>query len=423
MNLTGHRSVGGIRAGIYNAMPDEGVALQGARPLVDAASVHLVSPQWAARVVSPLHDVLSDNERRVMLADNPDSYLHVTSDPLAMPEAPRHAATETVQAAALQRLLGLGAYTPVPEPAVFVYRLTDRGREHTGVIASVAVEGFDDDRVLGHEQVQPERVAGLVSHYQRVPMRSELVTLFHEVDTVTADLTSHVVADPPLLSFTDASGMEQSVWQAGPAEAVALTRQLGGQRLYVADGHHRAAAAIRSWELAGRPKTGKVLCVLYPQDEIVLHSFHRRVRGPVDVSALLEGLGAHFEVAAVGGPSDGLRVAAGGIGLYAGNRWWELRPRDHRRLQGVAGLDVTMLDKLALRPLLDLDYGDPRLQFVPDLRDPGATTHTCNLDAGVLFTLHPPGIEDVVSVAERHEVMSPKTTYVQPKPRTGIFLT
>ena len=89
----------------------------------------------------------------------------------------------------------------------------------------------------------------------------------------------------------------------------------------------------------------------------------------------------------------------------------------------MAGLDVTMLDKLALRPLLDLDYGDPRLQFVPDLRDPGATTHACNLDAGVLFTLHPPGIEDVVSVAERHEVMSPKTTYVQPKPRTGIFLT
>jgi len=88
----------------------------------------------------------------------------------------------------------------------------------------------------------------------------------------------------------------------------------------------------------------------------------------------------------------------------------------------VAGLDVTMLDHQVLCPLLGIGYGDPRLQFVPDLRDVGATARECDADAGVLFTLHAPSIEDVVSVAERHEVMSPKSTYVQPKPRTGIFL-
>ena len=88
----------------------------------------------------------------------------------------------------------------------------------------------------------------------------------------------------------------------------------------------------------------------------------------------------------------------------------------------MAGLDVTMLDEQVLRPLLGIDHGDPRLQFVPALRNLGATTRECNADAGVLFTLRAPRIEDVVSVAERHEVMSTKTTYVQPKPRTGIFL-
>jgi uncharacterized protein (DUF1015 family) len=404
------------------------LALHLARPLVDTVNVHLVSPQWAARVVSPLHDVLSDNERRAILADNPDSYLHVTSDPLALPEPPGDVAAETVQAKALQRLLDLGAYSPVPEPAMFVYRLTDRGREHTGVIAGVAVEGFGDDRVLGHERVQPERVAGLVRHYRRVSMRSELVALFHAVDAVIAELMTRVVAQPPLRSFTDAGGMGQSVWQVGPADAAALTRQLGDQRLYLADGHHRVAAAIRFWELAGRPKTGTVLCALYPQDEIVLHAFHRRVRGPVDVPALLEGLTADFDVTLIDspseepGPSDGSRVAPGEIGLYAAGRWWRFRPREPRRLPGVAGLDVTMLEQQVLGPLLGIGQGDPRLEFVPDLRDLGATTHECVADAGVLFTLHAPRIKDVVSVAERHEVMSPKTTYVQPKPRSGIFL-
>ena len=88
----------------------------------------------------------------------------------------------------------------------------------------------------------------------------------------------------------------------------------------------------------------------------------------------------------------------------------------------MAGLDVTMLDQQVLRPLLGIDHGDPRLQFVPDLRNLDATTQECAADGGALFTLHAPEIGDIVSVAERHEAMSSKTTYVQPKPRTGIFL-
>jgi uncharacterized protein (DUF1015 family) len=391
-------------------------------PLVGTVTAHMVTAEWAPRVVSPLHDVLTESERRAILAGNPDSYLHVTSDPLALPEPPGDAAAESVQARALRRLLDIGAYSPIPEPALFVYRLTDRGRAHTGVIASVTVAGFSDGRVLGHEDVQPDRVAGLVRHYRQVPMRSELVALFHPVDHIVAELTARVVGQPPLLAFTDSGGVAQSVWQAGPADAAALTRQLAGQQHYVADGHHRVAAATRCWEQAGRPESGAVLCALYPQDQVVLHAFHRRVRGPVAVPALLEGLARRFDVVPSDGSHDGPIVAPGAIGLYAAGRWRVLRPREPRSIPGVAGLDVTLLDEQVLRPLLGIGYGDPRLQFVPDLRDLGATTRECDADGGALFVLHAPGISDLVSVAERHEVMSTKTTYVQPKPRTGIFL-
>jgi uncharacterized protein (DUF1015 family) len=374
-------------------------------------------------VVSPLHDALSDHERRAMLTDSPDSYLHVTSDPLALPEPPGDDAVESAQARALRRLLDLGAYTPVLEPALFAYRLTERGREHTGVIASVAVEGFSDGRVLGHEAVQPQRVADLIRHYQRVPKRSELVALLHPVDRVVTELTAHLTGQPPLLDFTDASGVTQLVWQAEPSEAAALARRISEQRLYIADGHHRVAAATRCWEIAGRPTTGTVLCAIYPQQEVELHAFHRHVCGPVAVPQLLEKLQVDFDVCCIDGPGDGARVPPGSIGLYAGGCWRLLRPRERRSLPGVAGLDVTMLDEQVLRPLLGIDHGDPRLQFAPDLRDLGATTRECDADRGVLFMLHSPGIEDLISVAERHEVMSTKTTYVQPKPRTGIFLT
>jgi uncharacterized protein (DUF1015 family) len=290
------------------------------------------------------------------------------------------------------------------------------------VIASVDIEGFTDGRVLGHEDVQPDRVAGLVRHYQQVPKRSELVALLHPGDAVITEVTARVVRQPPLLSFTDVSGVEQSVWQAPPAEAAALARQLGGQQLYVADGHHRVAAATRSWELAGRPTTGTVLCAVYPQHEIVLHAFHRLIQGPVAVPELLDGLATAFEVTSADRPVDGSEVAPGTVGLYAAGAWHVLRPRERPGPQGVAHLDVTMLDEQVLRPLLAVKDGDPRLQFVPDLRDLGATMRACDADAGVLFTLAPPSIEDLVSVADRREVMSTKTTYVRPKPRTGIFL-
>lgn len=336
-----------------------------ARPLVEMVSGHIVSPQWAARVVSPLHDVLSDSERRAILVDNPDSYLHVTSDPLALPGPDVTHASESVQASALRRLLRLGAYTPVPEPALFVYRLSERGRDHTGVIASVAVEGFGNGQVLGHEAVQPERVASLVSHYQKVPTRSELVALVHRVDPAVTELTARVMDRPPLLSFTDASGVSQSVWQAGLSETAALTRQLAQQRLYIADGHHRVAAATRCWQNAGRPTTTTVLCALYSEHEIELHAFHRRVRGPVKVPALLERLAAQFDVVPAEGPSDESKVAPGMVGLHAAGRWYTLRQRESRSLRGVAGLDVTMLTEHVLSPLLGINHGDRRLEFMP----------------------------------------------------------
>ncbi len=262
--------------------------------LVRPARARLVASQWAARVVSPLHDVLTESERRAMLAENPDTYLHVTSDPLALLGTLGDPTADAAQARALQRLLDLGAYRCLPEPGVFVYRMREGDDEHTGVVASVSLDGFADGRVLGHERVQSARVEGLVRHYDRVAMRSELVALFHEAEPGIAELTDQICQQPAVLEFIDAGGVEQSVWRAHPEESAALTRHLDRHQHYIADGHHRVAAALRRWERDGRPEDSSVLCALYPQDQVFLHAFHRRVLGPVAVPELLEALGSAF---------------------------------------------------------------------------------------------------------------------------------
>jgi uncharacterized protein (DUF1015 family) len=161
-----------------------------------------------------------------------------------------------------------------------------------------------------------------------------------------------------------------------------------------------------------------VLCAVYPQDQVSLQAFHRRVQGPVSVPPLLAALGAHFDVGSAAGPD----VSPGSIGLYAAGRWHRLTPIDRRSSAGVAGLDVTMLEDRVLRPLLGIQDGDPRLEFIPELRSREPAMQACDADGGVLFMLRAPDIDDVMAVAERHEVMSAKSTYVKPKPRTGVFL-
>jgi uncharacterized protein (DUF1015 family) len=296
--------------------------------------------------------------------------------------------------------------------------MRDGGEEHTGVVASVDLAGFTDGRVLGHERVQPARVDSLLRHYERVPLRSELVALFHRAEADVAELTTRICQGAALLEFSDAGGIEQCVWRAGPEESAAVAQHLSGHRHYIADGHHRVAAALRLWERGGRSPDGSVLCALYPQNHVSLHAFHRRVRGPVPVPELLSALGSHFEVDAAAGPE----VSPGSIGMYLAGRWQQLTPLQRGDATGVAGLDVTMLDGLVLEPLLGIDEGHPRLEFVPELRALEPTMQACDADGGVLFTLHAPRIDDLISVAERHEAMSAKTTFVKPKPRTGVFL-
>ena len=347
-----------------------------------------------------MFDVLSDAERAAVLAANPDSYLHV------------------VDAASLQRLLDLGAYADPVADAAYVYRMGEPGRRRTGVVALVSLAGFADGRVLGHEAVQPDRVERLAELFGSVPCRSDLVSLVHRDDPDLAALTAQTCAAAPDETFTDVSGVEQSVWRVADADRHAMLRALAGRRLYVADGHHRVAAALLRWERDGRAGDPTVPCAIYAEEQVRLYAFHRRVRGPLPGPALVEALARGFAVR----PADGPTQERGVLGLYVGGRWLRAEPLAPHQITGAAGLDATLLDEQVLGPLLGVRRGDDRLEFVPELRDLAASLEACDADGGVLFTLQAPAFDDLVDVAERGEVMSAKTTYVQPKPRTGLFL-
>jgi uncharacterized protein (DUF1015 family) len=352
-----------------------------------------------------MFDVLNDAERAAVRAANPDSFLHVTGSDVEGP-------------AALQRLLAHDAYAPARDVA-YAYRMREGARTRTGVVVLVALAGFADGQVLGHEGIQAERVERLVASFDAVPYRSDLVSLLQRDERDLADIIAGAMSGgPAALQFNDVTGVEQAVSPLPEAEGAAVAELVARQRLYVADGHHRVAASLLRWVRAGRPGDPALPCVVYAESQVELYAFHRRVCGPVVVADLLAGLTRAYDLRPAAGPTHERRA----LGVYLDGGWWRAEPLVRQTDPGVAGLDVTTLDARVLGPLLGVHPGDPRLEPVPELRGVEESVRRCDDDGGVLFTLRSPTVNDLVEVAERGEVMSAKTTYVQPKPRTGIFL-
>lgn len=377
-----------------------------------------------------MHDALSAAQRANLLLENPLSYLNVTRSALDMPGA-SYEEIGAANAAGLERLLRSDSYGALGDPAIYVYRIDRDGDVHTGVVADLDVKGFVDGRVLGHEDVKPEKVEALSKHFEAVPTRSELVAVMHCDDDEAAAVIAATTARPPVLTVTDLTGVEQQVWRVDDADAPHLIERLSALRHYVADGHHRVAATIARWRDHGSPRGGTVLCVLYPESQTHLLAFDRLVAGPIDAEGLIDALRQRFEVSLAAGPTRD----HGGFGLHVASTWYRVQLAsaadgsviDGSDLHGsrsdgsgAADLDVSRLDAEILRPILGVASGHDRVTYVSELTDPRevAATHPDH----ALFVLAAPTHGELVSVADRGEVMPPKSTYIEPKPRAGIFL-
>jgi uncharacterized protein (DUF1015 family) len=390
---------------------------------IEAFPARIVRAEWAGHVVSPMQDALSREERAAIMAERPYSWLHVSRTPDDVPEG-HEADIEALgeaNAEALQRLLDAGLFEDFPEPALYVYRLRSADHVQTGIVGEVPPGAFVDGRVLGHEGVQPERVDALGLHLERVGAESTLVALMFRADDDVRKVVDATADEEPLRRFA-AGELEQTVWRIDDAEGTATIRErLDRQVLYITDGHHRATASVELWERAGRPDGPGVPAVLFPDDELRMLAFHRRIVGPLPMSAedLLARLAEDLTIeASASAPSE-----RGVFGLYVGRRWFRLVPGPNGSGGGVEALDVSRLHREILEPVFGFGAaGDPRLEFVSGAVPVDELTRRVDEDRGAAFTLSPPTFDQFVEVADRHEQMPAKATFFDPKPQTGLFL-
>ncbi len=311
------------------------------------------------------------------------------------------------------------AYAEAPA-SLYVYRQRRGDASYTGIICDVAVHAIADGQVRGHEAVHQTRVDALIWHHGRSNSPPALVKLLHRAGPQFTRVVAEAQQTEPTLDFAGPHGFQQTLWRLGAGPRVdALIDELAATRLYIADGHHRTAAALEEWRIAGQPAEAGLLCAVYPADGLTLSAFHRRVSGPVDPTRLLALLDGTFRVREVAVAPE---PTVGSLGLYVGKHWYDVTVAADRP-PGAAGLDVAILQSRVLDRLDPAPPGRVRtIDTIPAATSLDTLLARCDVDDGALFTLAPPSAEAVIEVADAGEVMPPKATYFEPKPAAGMFL-
>ena len=382
-------------------------------------------PAYAEQVASVPYDVISTDEARELAQGKPFSFLHVIRPEIDLPPGTdEHDDAVYAQGAdALRRFAEGEAFLEEAEPALYVYRLVMNGREQAGLFGLVSVAEYDGDVILKHEKTRPDKEDDRTRHILTQRAHAEPVMLTYRGTDAIDEAVAAAMETEPLYDFKASDYVHHTIWKV--PDPAAVSAAFGDvDALYVADGHHRSAAASRvARELPDAEGAQHFMAVLFPMEEMEIMPYNRVIRKlPVGEGRFLEQLRHRFEVEETyfAEPEE-----PGTIGLYFGDGWYRLRLPETAR-DGVADtLDVARLGEHILEPMLGIT--DPRtdqnIAFVGGIR--GTAELERLVDAGeadLAIAMYPTSPEELLDVSDAGELMPPKSTWFEPKLRSGLLV-
>jgi uncharacterized protein (DUF1015 family) len=387
----------------------------------------------AGEIIAPPYDVLDRAEARQILARLPRSFLQVTRADATLPDAVDEHAPEVYAAARaqLEAMLAEGALQQDPTPCYYLYSQRWRGRLQVGLMGVAPVADYDAGRIKRHELTRPDKEQDRVDHIEATDCQTGLVFLASRTsgaggEGFAAALEGLHAALPLAWRTTTDDGVEHGLQVVSdPAQVAALGQALSAlPALYVADGHHRSAAASRVCAArGGRGGSDHFLVGVFPDHHLQVLPYNRLVADLAGLSAdaFLHALRAVYTVEPGVGPEPRAR---GELCLYLGGAWYGLRP-----LPGVVPadpvgrLDVAVLQDRVLSPVLGIHNPrtDSRIRFVGGIRGPAALVAAVDGGrAAAAFCMFPTGLDQLFDVADAGELMPPKSTWFEPKLRGGV---
>ncbi len=395
------------------------------------------APGRAAEVAAPPYDVVTGAEARALIQDKPYSFLRVSRAEVALaPDTdPYSDVTYATAAQNLSRFENEGVLIRDKMPAFYVYRMTKGNRVQTGVVHSASIEAYLRNRIRKHELTRPAKENDRVRQIEAVAAITGPVLVVYRSDPALAAELSRISSGPPDAAVPNLGGVRHEMWVASGSDQIEriATHLNKMDAMYIADGHHRSAAAARITaarreavkEYDGSEPYNGFLAVSFPDDEVTILDYNRLVRDldKRDADTFLTALRERCDVRPC---AEAVRpTQPHHFGMYLEGNWYELSlraPIDEH--DPVERLDVQLLDRSVLQPLLGVGdpRTDPRIDFVGGSR--GTAAIAARVDSGEMaigFTLFPTSLADLMAVADAGRIMPPKSTWFDPKLADGLI--
>jgi len=393
------------------------------------------APELAERVAAVPYDVVNREEAAALAEGNPYSFLHVGRSDIDLPAHvdPHDPRIYAKAREALERFQAEGTLVREATPSLYLYRQVMDGREQTGVVGCVHIDDYEQDVIRKHEKTRQDKEDDRTRHVLTLRANAEPVFLTYRGRQDIEVLSRRLLETEPLYDFTASDGVRHTVWRIAEPEPF-LDAFRAVPHAYVADGHHRSASAWRAGrELRQGPDRDRgegeyewFLAVLFPAEQLRILPYNRVVRdlGGREATEVLAGLA---QVGRWGVTNQPNPPRPGSFGVFFMGRWYrlELDERTIDRSDPIASLDVSLLQDRVLGPILGI--GDPRtderIDFVGGIRGTAELERRVRSGrAAVAFALYPTTLEQLMAVSDAGKIMPPKSTWFEPKLRSGLFV-
>lgn len=396
----------------------------------------------AERIAALPYDVYSREEARQAIAGNPDSFLNIDR-----PETQFSEHTDMYEDKVYQKAHDLlwdkvadGSFLRDEKNCYYIYELTMNGRTQTGIAACASIDDYENQIIKKHENTREEKEADRIRHVDVCNAQTGPIFLAYRSNKEINQIVAEVKQQEPLYDFISEDGIRHRVFAMDQEAHIQTVQQAFAamQAIYIADGHHRAASAVKVGlkrrkahaDYTGREEFNYFLSVLFPDDQLMIMDYNRVVKdlAGLEVSEFLGKVEKIFDIRKVSGKGSAKErrpQKKGDFSMYLDGSWYVCTVRSADiPSDPVGSLDVSLLQNLLLEPVLGIQdpKTDKRIDFVGGIRGLDELERRVEKDCAVAFAMYPTDISELFAVADAGLLMPPKSTWFEPKLRSGLFI-